>query len=1252
MAPSQTTTTTTSTTTNAAAMGFSIPPPRSSAFTRLQYVCGILDMMDRAHGQVKTTKYAPPYNIPSSRCFELLHRAFQTNTKETKEVSMRDLWNLVNVLYMNLTQLHDEHCPVNAALLPDEFSVNDVQLKESMKGEIVSFLVRTAKDFACSSKIDQDEFEEPGIVPHTFSARNQWNLEWTRTTFDVGGRPCYKLKARDNITYYLYFRSGSQRWVIDDEVIPMGSGYSVSANADMNSEWSTSAFWEPNKDVRVTPKDNGYVISGCKGQPGVGGTSCSTLDNGHYKPHAENINDKTHYVLNTPELNAKKESRHLIYSKTDDCWKICPACREDEGCYLKGERAQKTPDVGTWFAVPKDVVDNVVWRLQEPKRKKKKPGLTTTTTPAPAGGGGNANNAANAAAATTTPTEPPSTEEEEQLLMSSIMPWNDQNHETFLFSNTNHTLAFFSKKPEVMRGHMNPSLLKFLTTNKVTVGENLDDAKADYYRLLSALTNVNRAKGDAEKLLGDLATRYALTGDALLKMLAIVQRLRCGIPVVLVGECGCGKTVTIKYLAKWLCASLVVLDIHGGTTKEDVQQKVQDAEKLAMNNDAFVMLFLDEVNTCKNMGLIEEIVVQRKMDGRLIHPKVAILAALNPYRVKKSIAIKSGDVGNDGLDFMGDGLRWEPNNGASAAAGGGGSNENSTSTAALEAIKKEKNLVYLVHPVPRSMLDLAFDFGALDAKTEIFYIRSMTNTTIQDNIREFPRHAALVNASMFQDIVAELIGIAQTFVRKYEQDVAAASLRDAQRSLNLLIFFLKLSESRFGPHGSKKDTPGISAVMNCAVLGLAFSHMFRLPSHESREEFWTALAQCDALKHANERAYTEFSCKPKTFMSVVAAAQRSFCSRLVLEDGIALNSALSENLFVTIICCLNKLPIFMVGKPGTSKTLALSVAATNLQGQNSPSPFFRRYPALSLFTYQCSPLSTAVEIKRQFDMACRFQLHATDQIAVFVMDEVGLAEFSPDMPLKVLHQILVNPPVAVVGVSNWTLDRAKMNRAILLSRPEPSVLDMRFTASKSLAASSGNNINNNNKAPGNNRINSITTNSQNERRGSKDSLSQGKDFGVGDLIGEEDTGAGTTSGTGGGEENGSGEVDKDSKKDKDKKNDHVPLADASKTITTSGRIVSGGGVDTAPEPSWLSGVADAFHEVYLSQDRGREFWGMRDFYSLVKVLKRMQMESPSGRLGKEELVFAVCRNFGGKPEKTREVVDIFLQKVFGGTAVS
>ena len=57
------------------------------------------------------------------------------------------------------------------------------------------------------------------------------------------------------------------------------------------------------------------------------------------------------------------------------------------------------------------------------------------------------------------------------------------------------------------------------------------------------------------------------------------------------------------------------------------------------------------------------------------------------------------------------------------------------------------------------------------------------------------------------------------------------------------------------------------------------------------------------------------------FSRIQMNSQNNFCQKLEMEDGIAMNENLQENLFVSIICMLNKVPVFLVGKPGTSKTL-------------------------------------------------------------------------------------------------------------------------------------------------------------------------------------------------------------------------------------------------------------------------------------------------------------------------------------------
>ena len=61
-----------------------------------------------------------------------------------------------------------------------------------------------------------------------------------------------------------------------------------------------------------------------------------------------------------------------------------------------------------------------------------------------------------------------------------------------------------------------------------------------------------------------------------------------------------------------------------------------------------------------------------------------------------------------------------------------------------------------------------------------------------------------------------------------------------------------------------------------------------------------------------------------------------------------------------------------------------------------------------MVSYQCSPLSTADGIVSTFKLCQRFQKDKRlDRfVAAVVLDEVGLAEDSPRMPLKALHPLL------------------------------------------------------------------------------------------------------------------------------------------------------------------------------------------------------------------------------------------------------
>lgn len=118
-------------------------------------------------------------------------------------------------------------------------------------------------------------------------------------------------------------------------------------------------------------------------------------------------------------------------------------------------------------------------------------------------------------------------------------------------------------------------------------------------------------------------------------------------------------------------------------------------------------------------------------------------------------------------------------------------------------------------------------------------------------------------------------------------------------------------------------------------------------------------------------------------------------------QGIALNEALLENLFMILVSVLNKIPIFVIGKPGSSKSLAMNLIQSNLNGDASDTKFLRSLPAVEVFSYQCSPLSTSQGIEQAFEAADRYQSEAQNTVVVVLLDEVGLAEQSPHLPLKV-----------------------------------------------------------------------------------------------------------------------------------------------------------------------------------------------------------------------------------------------------------
>ena len=55
---------------------------------------------------------------------------------------------------------------------------------------------------------------------------------------------------------------------------------------------------------------------------------------------------------------------------------------------------------------------------------------------------------------------------------------------------------------------------------------------------------------------------------------------------------------------------------------------------------------------------------------------------------------------------------------------------------------------------------------------------------------------------------------------------------------------------------------------------------------------------------------------------------------MIIQDNIARNTALQENIFMMFVCIELRIPLFLVGKPGSSKSLAKTIIQTSMRGEN------------------------------------------------------------------------------------------------------------------------------------------------------------------------------------------------------------------------------------------------------------------------------------------------------------------------------
>ena len=87
------------------------------------------------------------------------------------------------------------------------------------------------------------------------------------------------------------------------------------------------------------------------------------------------------------------------------------------------------------------------------------------------------------------------------------------------------------------------------------------------------------------------------------------------------------------------------------------------------------------------------------------------------------------------------------------------------------------------------------------------------------------------------------------------------------------------------------------------------------------------------------------------FLDIPIREEEYIINNIQLPSGIAKNEALLHNIFVLFVCITSKIPLFIVGKPGCSKSLSVQLLFKSMKGEDSDSSLFRTLQFLSRFSF-------------------------------------------------------------------------------------------------------------------------------------------------------------------------------------------------------------------------------------------------------------------------------------------------------------
>ncbi|KAJ3128355.1 hypothetical protein HK100_009209 [Physocladia obscura] len=476
------------------------------------------------------------------------------------------------------------------------------------------------------------------------------------------------------------------------------------------------------------------------------------------------------------------------------------------------------------------------------------------------------------------------------------------------------------------------------------------------------------------------------------------------------------QEILVAFFAAGVRKLFFTLNMHAGITANSFKEEIKNVSKIAnevASTGSTVIFFIDEFNTTTIMGIVKEVICDKTLDAEPLPENLFIVAAMNPFSYSE---VKTNS------NFTGIAIE--------------SSLLDSTGTMSAD---------YIVRKQHESLNARIMQFGTFESIHESDFVRvALGSESVLEKLSKENR-----------ETFAELILEGQKAVKVQKMSRVKVSIRDINRAINLMVFFMNRASWRLLNFDSilKENATNDTLFHRALVMTLSLTYVLRLNSVAARTKFYHVI---------DNHMKSKFWLQSWNLLKSQEMANNIFMhvhKKANIPKAIAPTAAFIENFFVMVVCLEANLPLLVVGPAGCSKTLSISVVCDNMQGSRS-GKYFAAFSNVIQFRYQCAGSSTDKQVQAIYQTAIdrqkTLQSYEGNDRCFVLLDEAGLP-LEAEMPLKVLHYLTDKPIVGTIVLSNNILDAAKTNRCVVIQHTKISPSDLTTLVESTLVGSSSGN---------------------------------------------------------------------------------------------------------------------------------------------------------------------------------------------------